>query len=97
MGDVQTTSDPYDFAVQGYMAGDDPVEITANMTTEVPVGSSWECDAKDSGGNNDGYRAAGWYRMRGVKVNDIAQTMLSSLTRTACWAMGRTPCLTRGV
>ena len=95
-GDVQTTSDPYDFAVQGYMAGDDPVEITANMTTEVPVGSSWECDAKDSGGNNEGYREAGWYRMRGVKVNDIAQNHAIFLDKNGVLGNGTNAVLDEG-
>lgn len=95
-GDVQTTSDPYDFAVQGYMAGDDPVEIAANMTTEVPVGSSWECDAKASGGNNEGYREAGWYRMRGVKVNDIAQNHAIFLDKNGVLGNGTNAVLDEG-
>lgn len=95
-GDVQTTSDPYDFAVQGYMAGDDPVEVTANMTTEVPAGSSWGCDAEASGGHNEGYREAGWYRMRGVKVNDIAQNHAIFLDKNGVLGNGTNAVLDEG-
>lgn len=62
------TSNPYDFAVQGYEEGDSPIDITYDITTQAPDGSSWASDIR-----NKGYRFMGWYRSRDVQVNDIAE------------------------
>lgn len=62
------TSNPYDFAVQGYEEGDSPIGITYDITPQAPDGSSWDFDSR-----NEGYRFMGWYRSRDVQVNDIAE------------------------
>lgn len=62
------TSNPYDFAVQGYEEGDSPIDITYDITPQAPDGSSWASDSR-----NQGYRFMGWYRSRDVQVNDIAE------------------------
>lgn len=67
--DVQTTTDPYDFAVQGYLANDETIELTYTRTTDAPADSSWADDTT----NNKGYRFMGWYRQRGVQRNDIPE------------------------
>ena len=65
--DVQSTADPYDFAVQGFMAGDDAIELTYEPAT-APEKSSWASDAR-----NQGFRFMGWYRSKGVRANDIEE------------------------
>ena len=65
-GSEQSTSDPYDFAVQGYEQGDESIELTYEFTTER--NESWEADSR-----NQGFRFMGWYRSRDVRVNDIAE------------------------
>lgn len=62
----QSTSDPYDFAVQGYEQGDESIELTYQFTTEK--NESWAADER-----NQGFRFIGWYRSRDVRVNDIAK------------------------
>lgn len=62
----QSTSDPYDFAVQGYEQGDKSIELTYEFTTKK--NESWAAD-----GSNQGFRFMGWYRSRDVRVNDIAK------------------------
>ena len=62
------TSDPYDFAVQGYLAGDEEIGLTYQMNDTAPEGSSWAADEQ-----NQGFRFMGWYGSRGVQVNDIAE------------------------
>lgn len=67
------TSNPYDFAVQGYTAGaaeeadkDHEIDVTYELTTNK--NDSWAADSE-----NDGYRFMGWYGSRGVQVNNIAE------------------------
>lgn len=69
----ETTSDPYDFAVQGYREGDPTVKITfeANKNddpTAEDYNKSWASDAL-----NKGFRFMGWYRSRDVRVNDLSE------------------------
>lgn len=65
-GSEQSTSDPYDFAVQGYEQGDESIELTYEFTTKK--NESWAADER-----NQGFRFMGWYRSRDVRVNDIAK------------------------
>lgn len=64
----ETTTDPYDFAVQGYKQGDQQIDITFTKT---------ENDKTDLGTNgderNEGYRFEDWYRSRDVRVNEIPE------------------------
>lgn len=67
------TSNPYDFAVQGYTAGaaeeadaDHEIDVTYELTTDR--NDSWAADD-----DNAGYRFMGWYGSRGVQVNNIAE------------------------
>lgn len=64
----QSTTNPYDFAVQGYLACDEEIELTYQMNDTAPEGSSWAADEQ-----NQGFRFMGWYGSRGVQVNDIAE------------------------
>ena len=82
------TSDPYDFAVQGYEEGDTAIEITYDLATTAPANSSWGSDKR-----NEGYRFMGWYRSRDVQVNDIAEnhdlfTEPNSALNTSEWEDG---------
>lgn len=52
-GHEQSTNNPYDFAVQGFLPNDRDITVTF-----AP---------------NDGYQFMGWFRSRGVLVNDIDQ------------------------
>ena len=52
-GHEQSTNNPYDFAVQGFLPNDKEITVTF-----AP---------------NDGYQFMGWFRSRGVLVNDIDQ------------------------
>lgn len=72
------TSNPYDFAVQGYEEGDESIEITYDLNKQAPDGSSWASDSQ-----NEGYRFMGWYRSRGVRVNDIAENHSLFTTRNS--------------
>lgn len=65
------TTDPYDFAVQGYTEGaaeegdkDNTIEISYEFTTDR--NESWEADTQ-----NEGFRFMGWYATRDVRVNDL--------------------------
>lgn len=61
------TSNPYDFAVQGYTEdADAAIDLTYMFTTEKNL--SWAAD-----GRNQGFRFMGWYGNRDVSVNDIAE------------------------
>lgn len=70
------TTDPYDFAVQGYIEGDnpdanddgnpEPIEITYAFTDQK--NASWAADDQ-----NQGFRFMGWYGSRDVQVNDLPQ------------------------
>lgn len=62
----QSTTNPYDFAVQGYLAGDPSIDLTYAFTTDE--NDSWAADEQ-----NQGFRFIGWYGSRGVQVNDIAE------------------------
>lgn len=66
---LQTTDDPYDFAVQGYeVSKDDTIEVTYNLEkNDGGENESWADDAT----NNKGYRFMGWYLNRETRVNDI--------------------------
>lgn len=82
------TSNPYDFAVQGYEEGDSSISLTYDLAKDAPIGSSWASDER-----NEGYRFMGWYRSRDVQVNDIAEnhnlfTEPNSTLNTADWKDG---------
>lgn len=56
------TSDPYTFAVQGFLATDtDGVDITYTEAENPAKGDT----------TNDGWRVEGWYRHHGVDVNTV--------------------------
>lgn len=69
-GSEQTTDDPYDFAVQGYMSGDESITVTYTQNT-TDKNESWAADDVAAGGNNNGFRFMGWYANRDVLVNDL--------------------------
>ena len=65
------TTDPYDFAVQGYTEGaagdtdaDREFEVSYEFTTDK--NDSWKADSQ-----NEGFRFMGWYATRDVKVNNL--------------------------
>lgn len=67
------TTDPYDFAVQGYTEGaagdtdaDHEIEVSYKFTTDK--NDSWEADNQ-----NEGFRFMGWYATRDVRVNNLPQ------------------------
>lgn len=67
------TTDPYDFAVQGYTEGaaeegdeDNTIEVSYEFTTDK--NDSWKADDQ-----NEGFRFMGWYATRDVKVNNLPQ------------------------
>lgn len=64
--DQQSTTDPYDFAVQGFLANEESIDISFTLTANAPAESSWAADNK-----NEGYRFMGWYASQQVQVNDI--------------------------
>ena len=65
------TTDPYDFAVQGYTEGaveegdeDNTIEVSYEFATDK--NDSWKADSQ-----NEGFRFMGWYATRDVKVNNL--------------------------
>lgn len=67
------TTDPYDFAVQGYTEGaaaDDDVDhtIDVNYVFTTDKNSSWAADDQ-----NAGFRFMGWYASRDVRVNNLPE------------------------
>lgn len=64
--DQQSTTDPYDFAVQGFLANEESIDISFTLTANAPAESSWAADNK-----NEGYRFMGWYASQQAQVNDI--------------------------
>lgn len=67
------TTDPYDFAVQGYTEGaaeegdeDNTIEVSYEFTTDK--NDSWKADSQ-----NEGFRFMGWYATRDVRVNNLPQ------------------------
>ena len=65
------TTDPYNFAVQGYTEGaaadtdeDHTIDVNYEFTTEK--NQSWAADDQ-----NEGFRFMGWYATRDVKVNNL--------------------------
>lgn len=67
------TSDPYDFAVQGYTEGaanenDEDFQIDIDYTFTEEKNDSWAADDQ-----NEGFRFMGWYGTRDVKVNNLPQ------------------------
>lgn len=67
------TSDPYDFAVQGYTEGaanenDEDFQIDIDYKFTEEENDSWAADDQ-----NEGFRFMGWYANRDVKVNNLPQ------------------------
>lgn len=60
---AQTTSDPYDFAVQGFLPTD--TGLTLASTTNA-------ADPAFAGSGNQGYRFTGWYRQPHTTINQLA-------------------------
>lgn len=62
----QTTSDPYNFAVQGYLPSDFDIELEAKTTALDEIADSELSDPK-----NQGFVFREWYRARDVDENRI--------------------------
>lgn len=65
------TTDPYNFAVQGYTEGaaagtDEDHAIDVNYVFTTKKNQSWAADDQ-----NEGFRFMGWYATRDVKANDL--------------------------
>lgn len=64
---AQTTTNSFDFAVQGYEQNDKEITLRYKLhEDEADKNESWKADS-----NNEGYRIMGWYGARNVKVNAI--------------------------
>lgn len=59
----QTTDDPWTFAVQGFLAADNKIEIKTDSVSGGPGGV----------GQNLGYAFRGWYRVPDITVNEVAE------------------------
>lgn len=66
VSDEQTTSDPYNFAVQGVLPSDTDLSLTEALSER----ESWK-NVHDEA--NAGFRFMGWYKQENVKVNHIGE------------------------
>ncbi|EJZ83978.1 hypothetical protein HMPREF9451_01504 [Slackia piriformis YIT 12062] len=66
----QSTANPYDFAVQGFVSNDIDMDFTATTNAVGPDTTPLVSDAA----NNLGYRFKGWYREPRVTVNHIDES-----------------------
>lgn len=72
MGVKQSTSDPYDFAVQAVSANETSLTLKADTVEAGDVGEDGKSLTPDvSDARNGAYRFMGWYRQEGVKTNHI--------------------------
>lgn len=76
----QTTSDAYDFAVQGFVPADLDIELTADTASAGAAPGGQVFDPA-----NGGFRFLGWYRVRDVDENriDPDPSVMEALLRRA--------------